>query len=405
MNDKIVKLQAGREKSLLRRHCWIFSGAVAEVEGEPAAGETVRILDARNRFLATAAWSPASQLAARVWSFDPGETVDAVFFLRRIGAAAELRRFLGLDAPRGGCRLVHSEADGIPGLIVDRYGEFLSVQFLSAGVERFREEILNALEQVTGARGIYERSDVSVRAKEGLPERTGLLRGAEPPNPVIIEEEGCRYAVDLRHGQKTGFYFDQRISRRVLAGFAPEKRILNAFSYTGAFAVAALRAGAQHVVNVDSSQPALRQAAHNLEMNGIAPDRYENRCQDVFEALRGFRAEGRRFDLVILDPPKFIESQRALVRGCRAYQDIARLGFQLLNPGGVLFNFSCSGLMTPELFQKITADAACEAGVGAVVLRRLEQAPDHPTALAVPESFYLKGLVSRVGVDRQHSYL
>ncbi len=400
LNDKILKLHAGREKSLQRRHRWIFSGAVAEVLGDPAAGDTVRVVDAKNGFLANAAWSPESQLAARVWSFDPSEAIDAAFFGRRIAAAVELRRFLGLDAAAGGCRLVHSEADGLPGLIVDRYGAFLAVQFLSAGAERFREEILDALERETGARGIYERSDVSVRAKEGLPERTGLLRGEEPPNPVIIEESGARYAVDLRHGQKTGFYFDQRSARAALCEFAPGRTILNAFSYTGGFAVAALRAGAVHAVNIDSSQPALRQAAHNLEMNKIGPDRYENRCADVFEALREFQREGRTFDLVILDPPKFIESQRALVRGCRAYQDIARLGFQLLNPGGVLFNFSCSGLMAPDLFQKITADAALDAGVEAVVLRRLEQAPDHPTSLAVPESFYLKGLVSRIAADR-----
>ena len=249
---------------------------------------------------------------------------------------------------------------------------------------------------VTNAKGIYERSDVPVRAREGLPERTGLLCGEALPNPIIITENDCRFAVDVRHGQKTGFYFDQRDSRRAVARLASGRRVLNLFSYTGGFGVAAAVAGAEHVVNVDSSAPALALAAHNMEMNKIAAARYENHCADAFEELRRFRDEGRSFDLIVLDPPKFIESQRALTRGCRAYQDIARLGFELLAPGGVLFNFSCSGLMTPELFQKITADAALEANVSGVMLQRLSQSADHPVSLAVPEGFYLKGLVTRI---------
>lgn len=392
----MLMLAPGREKSLLRRHVWIFSGAVASLEGEAVPGETVVVADSQGRFLARAAWSPESQLAARVWSFDPEEKIDATFFRRRIEAAVEYRRFLKLDAPLGGCRLIHSEGDALPGLVADRYGEFLVVQFLSAGAERFRAEIIDALQAVTGAKGIYERSDVSVRAKEGLPERSGLIAGAEPPNPVVIEENGAKYAVDVRHGQKSGFYFDQRDSRAVLARFAAGKRVLNAFSYTGGFGVAAALAGAEHVVNIDSSASALKLARHNMEMNRIRPERYENRESDVFTELRALVEEGRKFDIIVLDPPKFIESRRALTKGCRAYQDIARLGFGLLAPGGLLFNFSCSGLMTAELFQKITADAAVEAGVRGVIAHRLEQAPDHPTALAVPEGFYLKGLVTRI---------
>lgn len=392
----MLVLLPGREKSLLRRHVWIFSGAVAALEGEAAPGETVVVTDSKRRFLARAAWSPESQLAARIWSFDPEETIDAAFFRRRIENAIEYRKFLGLDAPEGGCRLIHSEGDALPGLIVDRYGEYLVVQFLSTGVERFRAEIVAALQAATGAKGIYERSDVGVRAKEGLPERSGLLAGAEPPNPLVITENGAKFAVDVRHGQKSGFYFDQRDSRRAVREFAAGRRVLNAFSYTGGFGAAAALAGAEHVVNIDSSAPALKLARHNMEMNRIPPERYENREADVFGELRRFAEEGRKFDLVVLDPPKFIESQRALTRGCRAYQDIARLGFGLLAPGGLLFNFSCSGLMTPELFQKITADAAVEAGVRGRLVRHLEQAPDHPTALAVPEGFYLKGLVTRI---------
>ncbi len=392
----MLVLAPGREKSLLRRHVWIFSGAIADVEGEAAPGDNVTVVDSKHRFLARAAWSPASQLSARVWTFDSEETIDADFFRRRIEAAVEYRKFLKLDAPEGGCRLVHSEGDALPGLVVDRYGEYLVVQFLSAGVERFRAEIVAALQEVTGAKGIYERSDTSIRAKEGLEERKGLLAGTEPPNPVVIVENGAKYAVDVRHGQKSGFYFDQRDSRAAVAALSAGKRVLNAFSYTGGFGVAALLAGAEHVVNIDSSAPALKLARHNLEMNRIAPTRCENLEGDVFTELRRLTEAGEKFDLIILDPPKFIESRNALVKGCRAYQDIARLGFGLLVPGGVLVNFSCSGLMTPELFQKITADAALEAGVSGRFIRHLEQSPDHPTSPAVPEGFYLKGLATRI---------
>ncbi|HJH05144.1 MAG TPA: class I SAM-dependent methyltransferase [Victivallis vadensis] len=399
MENKFLKLNPGREKSLLRRHVWIFSGAVADYPGEAAPGETVEVFDAKNNFLARAAYSPDSQLIARVWTFDRDEQIDEAFFARRIKAAVEYRHFLKLDDPKGGCRLINSEADGLPGLVVDRYAGVLVIQITSAGIEFHRDTIVKLLAEITGAASIYERSDVSVRAKEGLAERSGLLYGAQPPNPVIIEENGARFAVDVRHGQKSGFYFDQRCARAAVAAYADGRTVLNAFSYTGAFAVSALLAGAGHVINIDSSAPALKQAAHNLEMNKIKPERYENRTADVFTELRKLVEEGRRFDLVILDPPKFIESQKALVRGCRAYQDIARLGYRLLNPGGLLFNFSCSGLMTPELFQKITADAALDAGVRARLVRHLEQAPDHPVSLAVPEGFYLKGLVTRIDAE------
>ncbi len=399
MDNKFLKLNPGREKSLLRRHVWIFSGAVADYPGEAVPGETVEVFDAGNNFLARAAYSPDSQLVARVWTFDRDEQIDEAFFARRIKAAVEYRHFLKLDDPKGGSRLINSEADGLPGLVVDRYAGVLVIQITSAGVEFHRDVIVKLLAEITGAASIYERSDVSVRAKEGLAERSGLLYGTQPPNPVIIEENGARFAVDVRHGQKSGFYFDQRCARAAVAAYAPGRTVLNAFSYTGAFAVAALLAGAEHVINIDSSAPALKQAAHNLEMNRIKPEHYENRTADVFTELRKLVEEGRRFDLVILDPPKFIESQKALVRGCRAYQDIARLGYQLLNPGGLLFNFSCSGLMTPELFQKITADAALDAGVRARLVRHLEQAPDHPVSLAVPEGFYLKGLVTRISAE------
>ncbi len=394
MPEKQLILKPGRDKSLKRRHQWIFSGAVAEFQGgDPEPGETVAVVDAAGKFLAWAACSPASQLVARVWSFDEEETIDAAFFRKRLEKAIALRHTLGLDDPEGGARLVNAEGDDLPGVVVDRYRDFYVLQLTSAGADRYRDELVAALAECTGAAGIYERSDAAVRTKEGLPPRHGLVFGAEPPNPLIIREGEARYAVDLRHGQKSGFYFDQRRSREVLARYAKERRILNAFSYTGAFAVAGLLAGARHVTNVDSSEPALRLAAHNLEMNKFRPDQWENRAADVPTLLRELCEAGEKFDLVILDPPKFIDSQHAMTRGCRAYQDLARLGFKLLNSGGLLLNFSCSGLMTPELFQKITADAALDAKCEGRIIRRLEQSPDHPTGLATPETFYLKGLM------------
>ena len=391
-----IQLQAGRDKALRRRHPWIFSGAVARITGNPAAGDTVEVRSAQNELLGFAAYSPESQLTGRIWTFDPAETVDRSFFERRLRAAVALRDRLGLNLPAGGCRLVASEADGLPGLIADRYGEFVVFQILSAGAERHKAVFIELLRAITGCRGVYERSDVSVRTREGLAETAGLRLGEEPPQLIEIEENGVRLFVDIRHGHKTGFYLDQRENRRLVRERAAGKTLLNCFSYTGAFAAAALTGGATHVVNVDSSAPALELAKKNLELNGFTADRYENRLADVFAQLRQYRDENRKFDLVVLDPPKFVDGKGALIRGCRAYQDIARLGLQLLNPGGALFTFSCSGLMTAELFQKITADAALDAGVDGRIVRRLEQSSDHPTALAVPETFYLKGFVVEV---------
>lgn len=391
---KKIILHKGREKSLLRRHPWVFSGAVERIEGEPLSGETLMIADHRGNFLAWGAYSPGSQITGRVWSFDENETVDQAFFNKRVAAAAALRSKLGVDAPDGGCRLIFSEADQLPGVIVDRFGGFLVLQLLSAGAEKNRELIVNALWEICKPEGIHERSDVSVRRKEQLPGRSGLVRGAELPEEIIVKEEDMLFAVDGRKGQKTGFYFDLRSARSVLRRFSQGASVLNCFSYTGAFAVAALKSGARHVLNMDSSAPALRQLERNMELNGFDGSFWENCCGDVFDQLRRLEKEGRRFDLVILDPPKLVDSQRVLMQGARAYQDLARHGFKLLNPGGVLFNFSCSGLMTADLFQKITASAALEAGVDARIIAHLEQAPDHPTLLSVPETFYLKGLVS-----------
>ena len=381
-------LKPGREKSLLRRHPWVFSGAVERIEGEVEPGAELLVADAKGKVLAVAGYSPASQIAARVWSFDPEEPVDAAFFRKRIAAAFEYRRTLGLMDPKGGCRLIFSEGDALPGVVADRYGKFAVVQFLSAPAERHRETVADEL-MAAGMKGVFERSDASIRRKENLSERSGMMRGAELPPEIVVEEAGDLFAVDVRHGQKTGFYFDLRDVRQTVRQLASGRRVLNAFSYTGAFGVAALKAGAQSVMNIDSSRPALRAAERNYELNGLPKP--ECVCADVFEELRRRVAANERYDLVILDPPKLVASQRDLGRGCRAYQDLARLGFQLTATGGFMLNLSCSGLMTMELLEKVTASAALEAGVSARLAGTVRQAADHPVNIAVPEGEYLKG--------------
>ena len=391
MSEATLILRKGREKSLLRRHPWIYSGAVERLQGKAEPGDTVKVVSSSGEVLALAAWSPESQLCGRVWSFDAEETVDEKFFRKRIARAVELRKTLGLDDENGGCRLIYSESDELPGIIVDRYGRYACVQFLSAGAEKHRELIGRLLLELDGIDGVFDRSDAAIRRKEGLPERMELLCGEAIPDELIITEDGLRYHVDMRKGQKTGFYFDLREARRTLRRFAGGRRILNLFSYTGAFSCVALDAGAEFVMNVDSSLPALKTAEKNLHLNGFT-ERFENRQGDGFTVLRELERAGEKFDLVILDPPKLIDSQKSLMRGCRGYQDLARLGFKLLNPGGVMFNFSCSGLMDSELFQKITASAALEANVEARIVGKFTQSPDHPVLLSVPETFYLKGL-------------
>ena len=386
-------LAKGRERSLLRRHPWIFSGAIKNVTGSPAAGETVEVVDISGSFLAFAAYSPDSQLQGRVWSFDPAEKIGRAFFSKKIRNAFLLRERLGYMTPGGGCRLLFSESDGLPGVIADWYDGVIVLQLVSAGAEFHRADILAALQELPGVRGIFERSDASVRRREGLEPASGHLWG-EAPEKVIITENGLKFEVDPLHGQKTGFYFDLRDARTALRRFVRGKRVLNMFSYTGAFAVNALDSGAEYVINCDSSRPALEQAERNLALNGFDDSRYENICGDCFEILKDMRAEGKKFDVVILDPPKLIDSRGALDRGCRAYQFLARNGFELLVPGGIMFNFSCSGLMVPDLFQKITASAAAEVQCDARILGFLQQSADHPVDIATPETLYLKGIIS-----------
>ena len=388
---KSIRLREGRERSLQRQHPWVFEGSIAR--GRADSGETVRVEDAAGRFLAWGAYSPSSMIRVRAWSFDEAERIDAAFFERRIARALALRRRLPVASD--GVRLVHGEADGLPGLVADRYGDLLSVQFGSAGSERWKAVLADQLMAATGARGLYERSDASVRSLEGLPAQTGWLHG-DGSTEVTIREHGWQLTVDLANGHKTGFYLDQRDNR---ARFAERVRhfgvqtVLNCYCYTGGFSVAALAGGAARVTSVDSSAPALQRVAAHVALNGFDAARNECVDADVNQFLRDSLQAGRRYDAIVLDPPKFAPTAAHAERAARAYKDINRLALQLLVPGGLLFTFSCSGGIGAELFHKIVAGAAIDAGVDAAIVQRLEGACDHPTTMRFPEGEYLKGLV------------
>jgi 23S rRNA (cytosine1962-C5)-methyltransferase len=388
---KVIRLREGKERSLLRRHPWVFEGSIAK--GRADAGETVRIESATGAFLAWAAYSPSSSIRVRAWSFEADERIDAAFFARRIHQALAMRARLPIESD--GVRLIHGEADGLPGLVVDRYGDLLSAQFLAAGTERWKAEIADALLEVTGLARLYERSDSGVRALEGLQPVTGWLRGGGDTRHTL-REHAWQLAVDVAEGHKTGFYLDQRDNRWRFAQAVRQfgvQRVLNCYGYTGGFSVAALQGGAQRVVTVDSSAPALAHAVANVALNGLPTQRHEARDADVNQTLRLSLAAGERFDAIVLDPPKFAPTAAHADRASRAYKDINRLAFKLLEPGGLLFTFSCSGGIGPDLFHKIVAGAAIDAEADAYVVERLAAAPDHPQTLCFPEGEYLKGLV------------
>ncbi|MES1981126.1 MAG: class I SAM-dependent methyltransferase [Pseudomonadota bacterium] len=405
---KTITLKPGREKSLLRRHPWIFSGAIAQVMGAPAAGDTVQVLSAQGDFLAHAAYNAQSRITARVWSWQQDELIDQDFFHRRISRALaaraalnDMHRFSAPDADakpadgQAGWRLIHSESDGLPGLIVDQYGGVLVMQIGSAGAERWREICADILQQLCQPVCLYERSDSDVRGLEGLPARTGIMRGSLPQS-LLIEENGLRFAVDVAHGQKTGFYLDQRDNRALIGALAQDKDVLNCFCYSGGFSLHALHGGAKSVLSIDSSEDALQLAQRNLQLNALDASRAEWQCADVFVALRQLRDQNRKFDLIVLDPPKFAPTAAFAEKAARGYKDINLLGFKLLRPGGILATYSCSGGINDDLFQKIIAGAALDAGVDAQILYKLHAAADHPVLLSFPEGAYLKGLVLRV---------
>ncbi len=383
-------LKPGREKSLRHRHPWVFSGAIERVEGHPGPGDTVAVAAHDGAMLGWAAFSPDSQIRARVWSFDAAATIDEAFLLARLEASVRRRTGM-LDARHDACRLVHSETDGLPGLVVDRYGDVAVVQMLSAGAERWREFWPQALVRVAGMRVVYERSDAEVRTLEGLPPRSGTLLG-ELPEHVRMVEAGITYEVDVARGQKTGFFLDQRDNRALAASLAAGGDVLNAFCYTGGFSLGALAAGAKSVVSVDTSEDALALARHNASLNSLDATRAHWLPADVFGYLRRLRDEGRKFSLIVLDPPKFAPTEKHVAGAARAYKDINLWAMKLLAPGGHLLSFSCSGAVGPDLFQKIVAGAAADARVDLEIRGRLAASRDHPVSIHFPEGEYLKGL-------------
>ncbi len=387
-----VILKAGREKSLLRRHPWIFSGGIQQVDEEPASGATVDLLSFNKQFLARASYSPSSQIRARVWTFED-EPVDREFFRKRIRSSLFPRQKLNIENRTNSYRLIYAESDTIPGLIVDRYGDVLILQSLTAGSEYWKETFADLLIEETGCSTIYERSDADVRELEGLEPKVGLLRGTIPNSRLTITENDLQFNVNFESGHKTGFYLDQRVNRLRVRELAKDKDVLDCFCYTGGFSVNALAGGAKSVLSVDSSGDALELCRENITLNNLPIEKHTTLEGDVFQLLRKFRDENRSFDMIILDPPKFAPTAAHADKATRAYKDINLLAFKLLRPGGTLVTFSCSGGVDAALFQKIIAGSALDAGVEAQIVEYLAQAPDHPVSLHFPEGAYLKGLV------------
>ncbi|MEO8233447.1 MAG: class I SAM-dependent rRNA methyltransferase [Ignavibacteriota bacterium] len=392
----IVKLKKGRDKSFNRKHPWIFSGAIDSVKDVNQNGETVKIISGDGKVLGYGSYSSHSQISVRVLSFNPDETIDKDFFKRQIETAAQFRNQIVEDSLTNAYRIVNAEGDLLPGLIVDKYDDFIVCQFLSAGAEFWKKEIVEILVELFNPTGIFERSDSTSREKEGLTQSTGVLYGKQPEGLIEVLENGNKFLVDVTHGHKTGFYLDQRENRKLLESFSAGKDILNCFSYTGGFSVYALKAGANKVTNVDSSSEALVLAEKILSLNNIDSSKYENVNDDVFKYLRKLRDANQQFDVIVLDPPKFAESASQIEKASRGYKDINLLALKLLKQNGTLFTFSCSGHIVPDLFYKIISDAAVDSGRVVHIMKYLTQSPDHTMLTSFPEGLYLKGLICEV---------
>ena len=391
-----VFLKKGRDYSVRNRHPWIFSGGIDRVEGDAASGATVAVCAADGDPLGFGSFSPASQIRVRMLSFDPADKIDDAFIAAVLSNAVASRAKLRDDAKTNALRVVNAEADGLPGVTIDRYGDWYVGQFTSAGAEFWKKTITDKLLEIWPAKGFFERSDADVRQHEGLAPSVGLLAGEEPPALIEIFENGCKFLVDVRNGHKTGFYLDQRDNRAAVAEYATGRDVLNVFCYTGGFGVAALASGAKSVINIDLSAPALEIARKNTALNTDRADAAEFIEGNAFEVLRKFRDSRRTFDLIVLDPPKFADNKNRVMGACRGYKDINLLAMKLLNPGGYLATFSCSGLITPELFRKVVAEAAVDSKRAFQIVKRFQQSTDHPEAVSFPEALYLKGLLLKV---------
>jgi len=388
-----VTLKKSADSFIQRKHPWIFSGAIEKVEGSPSNGEIVQIFTSNKTHIGSGSFSPSSQIRVRVWSFNPEEKIDTDFFRSKISLASSLRENIIDTSNTNAYRIINAESDVLPGLIVDRYSDYLVCQFLSSGAEFNKKTITEILDENFKPKGIFERSDVEVRTKEGLQPVKGLLKGTINDELIEVKENGYKFFVDVKNGHKSGFYLDQRDNRKLLSEFSKGKNVLNCFSYTGGFSVYALASGAEKITQVEASASALDLSLKNIEINNFDSASVENINGDVFEVLRKFRDERKTFDLIVLDPPKFAESASQIQKASRGYKDINLLALKLLNPGGILFTFSCSGHILQELFQKIVAGAALDSGREVKMIKQLTQSADHPVALNFPEGLYLKGLV------------
>jgi 23S rRNA (cytosine1962-C5)-methyltransferase len=395
MNFGTVFLNQGKDKPVRQGHPWIFSGAIRKEPKDAQPGMLVDVLDVDKKFLARGYYNPKSQIRVRVLTTDETRIIDAAFIRQRIFESIDRRAGVFSDGRTDCARLVAHESDLLPGLIVDKYGDWICFQIVTAGMELFRRDIIDALREKCQPRGIFERSDDSVREKEGLPLRSEHCWGEMPDGPVLVHENGMKLWVDITGGHKTGFYLDQRDNRAIVGDYAAGKAVLNCFSFTGGFSVAAMRGGAKSIINVDESLPALEISRRNLESNGFATDDSQFKRADVFKLLREYRERGETFDLIILDPPKFVSSSAQIDRACRGYKDLNMLAMKLLNPGGLLATFSCSGLISRDLFQKVVFGASVDAGAQMQIIRHLSQSECHPTLLSFPESLYLKGFLLR----------
>lgn len=392
----IIYLNVGREKSLRRKHPWVFSKAISKIKGKPMLGETVEVVDSKGNWLARGAYSPASQMRVRVWTFKEKEQIDREFFLEKLKNAQARRDWFIAQGQLTGYRLIAGESDGMPGITIDKYDDIIVCQLLSAGAEFHRHTLVDVLTELYPNCGVYERSDVDVRKKEGLEKQVGWLANEKTTTERIIEEHGIKIIVDVATGHKTGFYLDQRDSRLAAGKYAKDRHVLNCFSYTGTFSLHCAANDAASVTNVDVSQAALDIAKRNVELNGLNDKHIDFVKEDVFKLLRRYKEEGKKFDMIIMDPPKFVENKAQLTSACRGYKDINMLAMQLLNSGGLLLTFSCSGLLDAGLFQKVVADAALDAGKQCHFVERLHQAGDHPTSSNYPEGYYLKGFVCQI---------
>lgn len=391
-----IKLKKGKEKAVLQRHPWVFSGALEKVKGEPTNGDVVKVCSANNDFLAYGYYNDQSRVAVRLLEWDENETINAAWYEQKIKKAIESRAHLFKSKDTNAYRLIFSEADFLPGLIVDQYADFLSVQILSTGIEKAKSIIIDILVQVLQPKGIFDRSDATARTHEGITAENGLLWGEAPAAFIAVKENGITYHINIAEGQKSGFYCDQRDNRLILANYAKGKTVLDCFSYSGGFSLNAFKQGAKEVTSVDSSALAIETLKQNIELNQFNTKSHVAIQSDVNKQLRAFKEEGKKFDIVVLDPPKYAPSRSALDRAARAYKDLNRLGLLLLESGGLLATFSCSGAVDIETFKQIIAWAALDAGKEVQVIRQFSQPEDHPVRLSFPEGEYLKGLLIRV---------